>query len=93
MPLLILAYLTVFSDQLDGIRKRSTSESSPQHMSDYLQLPDDYETRKYAPGKKRVSKQVYYTMTVKYLNHTKPDFNKASCKYCIKPCDNLGSMG
>ena len=70
MPLLILANLIVFSDQLDDIRKRSTSESSPQHMSDYLQLPDDYETRKYAPGKKRVSKLVHYAMTVKYLNHT-----------------------
>ncbi len=45
----------VLADQLDGIRKRLTSESSPQHMLDYLQLPDDYETRNSAPGKKRVS--------------------------------------
>ena len=49
-------------DQLDGIRKRQPSGSSPKHMSEYLQLPDDYATRSSVPGKKRVSSrtEVYY---------------------------------
>jgi len=42
-------------DKLDGIRlNKKKSESEPQRMEDYLQLPDDYESRTSEPGKKRV---------------------------------------
>ena len=47
--------LCLCAAKLDGIRKRRKSESGPQAMDEYLQLPDDYDNRKSEPGKKRVS--------------------------------------
>jgi len=41
-------------DKLDGIRLNKRKELAPQRMEDYLQLPDDYESRTSQPGKKRV---------------------------------------
>ena len=41
-------------DKLDGIRLNKRKELEPQRMEDYLQLPDDYESRTSEPGKKRV---------------------------------------
>ena len=41
-------------DKLDGIRLNKRKELEPQRMEDYLQLPDDYESRTSQPGKKRV---------------------------------------
>jgi YLP motif-containing protein 1 len=44
-------------DKLDGIRlSKKKMDSGPQRLEDYLQLPDDYEsrTRTSEPGKKRV---------------------------------------
>lgn len=46
---------SVWTAKLDGIRKRRKSESGPQAMEEYLQLPDDYENRTSEPGKKRVN--------------------------------------
>lgn len=37
-------------DKLDGISKKTKKQS----MEDFLSLPDDYESRRSAPGKKRV---------------------------------------
>ena len=52
VDILLILSSFVITDQLDGIKKRHSSDSSPQHMMDYLQLPDDYETRSSAPGKR-----------------------------------------
>ncbi|XP_075188429.1 YLP motif-containing protein 1 [Anomaloglossus baeobatrachus] len=42
-------------DKLDGLKTRKRNwESMAGCMEDYLQLPDDYDTRESAPGKKRV---------------------------------------
>lgn len=44
-------------DKLDGLRssnKRKRDSGRMSGMEDYLQLPDDYETRRSEPGKKRV---------------------------------------
>ncbi|XP_066463773.1 YLP motif-containing protein 1 isoform X2 [Eleutherodactylus coqui] len=42
-------------DKLDGLKTRKRDwESMAGCMEDYLQLPDDYDTRESAPGKKRV---------------------------------------
>lgn len=47
-------------DKLDGIRlNKRKAESEPQRMEDYLQLPDDYETRTSEPGKKRVTMTIF----------------------------------
>ena len=46
----------VITDKLDGIRLGKRRPSSPQRLQDYLQLPDDYESRQAEPGKKHVSK-------------------------------------
>lgn len=46
------------SDKLDGLRtgtkRKRDWEAIASRMEDYLQLPDDYETRASEPGKKRV---------------------------------------
>ena len=52
-------------DQLDGIRKRHPSGSSPKNMMEYIQLPDDYETRSSVPGKKRVSSRIDILLSIK----------------------------
>lgn len=55
MPHILLKQAAVgLLDKLDGIRLNKKKESAPQRMEDYLQLPDDYETRTSQPGKKRV---------------------------------------
>ncbi|OCT68151.1 YLP motif-containing protein 1 [Xenopus laevis] len=44
-------------DKLDGLKgskRRRDWESAGNRLEDYLQLPDDYDTREYEPGKKRV---------------------------------------
>jgi len=42
-------------DKLDGLRtSKKKVDSAPQRLEDYLQLPDDYESRTSEPGKKRV---------------------------------------
>ncbi|CAJ0949366.1 unnamed protein product [Ranitomeya imitator] len=42
-------------DKLDGLKTRKRDwQSMAGCMEDYLQLPDDYDTRESAPGKKRV---------------------------------------
>ena len=46
------------SDKLDGLRtgtkRKRDWEAIASRMEDYLQLPDDYDTRASEPGKKRV---------------------------------------
>jgi len=43
------------ADKLDGIRAgMKKHEVVPQRLEDYLQLPDDYDSRTSEPGKKRV---------------------------------------
>lgn len=48
----------MFSDKLDGLRtgtkRKRDWEAIASRMEDYLQLPDDYDTRASEPGKKRV---------------------------------------
>lgn len=50
--------LCLFSDKLDGLRtgtkRKRDWEAIASRMEDYLQLPDDYDTRASEPGKKRV---------------------------------------
>jgi len=43
------------TDKLDGLRMNKKKDVGPQRLQDYLQLPDDYESRTSQPGKKRVS--------------------------------------
>lgn len=55
----------MFSDKLDGLRtgtkRKRDWEAIASRMEDYLQLPDDYDTRASEPGKKRVIKfQITY---------------------------------
>jgi len=52
-------------DKLDGIRlNKKKFESAPQRMEDYLQLPDDYESRTSQPGKKRVTSMSLYCLSL-----------------------------
>ncbi|KAJ6661270.1 hypothetical protein lerEdw1_015407 [Lerista edwardsae] len=48
----------LFSDKLDGLRtgakRKRDWEAIASRMEDFLQLPDDYDTRASEPGKKRV---------------------------------------
>lgn len=50
--------MCLFSDKLDGLRtgakRKRDWEAIASRMEDYLQLPDDYDTRASEPGKKRV---------------------------------------
>jgi YLP motif-containing protein 1 len=46
-------------DKLDGLRmNKKKKDSGPQRLQDYLQLPDDYESRTSQPGKKRVRQNI-----------------------------------
>lgn len=55
---LMLRLCVCLSDKLDGLRtgtkRKRDWEAIASRMEDYLQLPDDYETRASEPGKKRV---------------------------------------
>lgn len=63
VPRILLTQAAVgLLDKLDGIRLNKKKESAPQRMEDYLQLPDDYETRTSQPGKKRVMWMSLYCM-------------------------------
>jgi hypothetical protein len=44
--------LTLYVDRLDGLRRKPHEAKT---MEDWLQLPDDYNSRPAQPGKKRVS--------------------------------------
>lgn len=50
--------MCLFSDKLDGLRtgtkRKRDWEAIASRMEDYLQLPDDYDSRASEPGKKRV---------------------------------------
>ena len=55
----VVVLLTVLwccvTDKLDGIRAaKKKQEEHPQRLEDYLQLPDDYDSRTSQPGQKRV---------------------------------------
>ena len=47
--------VSCFPDKLDGLRLKKQHQSEPRNMEEFLQLSDDYETRKSDTGKKHVS--------------------------------------
>lgn len=55
-------------DKLDGLRtgakRKRDWEAIASRMEDYLQLPDDYDTRASEPGKKRV-RDYHYCQQIK----------------------------
>lgn len=58
----------LFSDKLDGLRtgakRKRDWEAIASRMEDFLQLPDDYDTRASEPGKKRVNVTNYIKLSL-----------------------------
>ena len=66
MLFFILLFVSCVADKLDGLRLRKQHQVEPKNLEEFLQLSDDYETRKSDTGKKHVkyplSTFIFYTL-------------------------------
>ena len=64
----IMLFVSCVADKLDGLRLRKQHQVEPKNLEEFLQLSDDYETRKSDTGKKHVK----HTSSYAHFLHSSP---------------------